>query len=908
MNNVPLPADFVLPELLQGQWTTAIICTYGADLTFFETRILKQLAQVPLRIVLADEQELNKTLDEMARTMGHNPRVNRTYFASPIHHARAAHVKLILLLGPTSGLMIVGSGNLGYEGYAAPGELWNVFSYSDEAPHHRDEFAAARQYIDALGEKGLLDSPAFQLIDSAWGESIWLEPSPRTLTATVTNLKRPIIEQLHEAASEPVEELIAYAPFHDADCVALQRLIDIFNPKLVRLLLTRNTSADPSAIERVLASAARSRVEEVQIKDDPGAYIHAKWVHLIHSRSETLLTGSANISRSALLRTAANGNLEMGVISTREPRAFEGIYSYLKQKTVDDVASLGISYQHDTDQEVEKVVHPIVLWSRLDGNTLTLVFDQPLPEGTVIDLQYHPNTRLAWDAITLDMDKVVLHLTRDCADLVAGGGKIQVRVDGKDTHVSFTWPYQLNYLHSRLDKVQHRDLFPRLGELPEHDDELHELLLGLEQSLIIDRASVWQITKPSVPEPQSPSEDEPAIRLEDLDWVQLGRAQRYGAYFPGARTRGLPPTDVQIMLAAIAGRLGEIGIEVNNGDVQGDEDLAYEGDTMSSEAGEAEALEEELEDELARRRLPVSTRTRMAFDRFARRYAAALDDLAFLTELGPIPAVTNAVIFNSLLSRLLDRQAISPIVAIAAQIKTWQFLWGGTAKTGIVSNLVEDDADTVREHLANADDRSTTLRGLAASLEYTTEIDTSLLQGIARHLLIDETFNLDTEQLIKAAGGPALASHLIDTLETVAKPASDTEILELVIGPHNIDRGRAEWRLDKVQRSGREARVHAFTVMSPIANLTHSLACEMLGHVAVASHYAGHEETYFRIRFEGNDKAIAFWDDTTESGVIWLGGDESPLKIDSITKPWPAWAIRVEQLRIALRNRSYAAA
>ena len=38
----------VVPELLQGEWTTALICTFGANLTFFETRLMSQLAQTPL--------------------------------------------------------------------------------------------------------------------------------------------------------------------------------------------------------------------------------------------------------------------------------------------------------------------------------------------------------------------------------------------------------------------------------------------------------------------------------------------------------------------------------------------------------------------------------------------------------------------------------------------------------------------------------------------------------------------------------------------------------------------------------------------------------------------------------------------------------------------------------------------
>ena len=101
-------ADLVLPELLQGQWTTAVICTFGADLTFFETRLLHQLAQVPLRLVLADDEQLAPTLAEAARTGQRHRLANKAYVAAPVRHGRAAHGKLVLLLGPSEGLLVVG--------------------------------------------------------------------------------------------------------------------------------------------------------------------------------------------------------------------------------------------------------------------------------------------------------------------------------------------------------------------------------------------------------------------------------------------------------------------------------------------------------------------------------------------------------------------------------------------------------------------------------------------------------------------------------------------------------------------------------------------------------------------------------------------------------------------------------
>jgi len=90
MNDSGPETTLVLPELLQGQWSSAMILTYGADLGFFEQRLAGQLAQVPLRLVLGDGRQLRKKLDEAARTGQRLKMANRSYLAAPIRHSRAA--------------------------------------------------------------------------------------------------------------------------------------------------------------------------------------------------------------------------------------------------------------------------------------------------------------------------------------------------------------------------------------------------------------------------------------------------------------------------------------------------------------------------------------------------------------------------------------------------------------------------------------------------------------------------------------------------------------------------------------------------------------------------------------------------------------------------------------------------
>ena len=896
MTAEPRP-NLVVPELLQGRWTTALICTFGANLMFFETRLMNQLAEVPLRLVLADNRQLAATLVEASRTGQRHRLANRAYVAAPIRHPRAAHAKLMLLLGPNQGRLIVGSGNLGYDGYASPGELWHVFAYSDDQPTHLNEFAAARVFIDGLASRELLDPPVVELLQTSWGEAAWLPNAAAGVASIRSNLDWPLLQQLRESVTEPVVELITHAPFHDADCAALQELIRVFEPQRVTLLVTDATSADPARIRSVLGDDASRLVERVQVRAEPAAYIHAKWVHLIHPATETLLTGSANLSRAALLRSSSNGNIEIGVISTGPRRSFDTLYDHLQRTRVADASALGITFLGSAAGDADEPrSDPAVLWSSLDARALTIMFDREVSSGTSLVLEDYAGRRLEFVSAQREPAVVVATLDQESADRVVEGGWVSVQIAGSKDGPSFTWPYQVGYLRGRLNKAGQREHLTRIGSLPEQDADLVELLRELDQTLIIDRESVWRIAKPgAAPEPEF--DDSMALGLNDLDWDRVRRDPRYGGYLAHGRSAGLPPTDIQIMLAAIAGRLGDIGLAPGAPPTTEDETLAHEGDTgLSAESDDAD---EELEDELTRRRLPVTTRTRMAFDRFVRRYASALGDHEFLDELGPVVGVSNAVIFGHLLARLLERGAVTPQHAVDAQVALWRLLWGDADNGGIAAGVDEESRGAVDEVLRSTAARATTLRGVVASLDLELYSEPrAALRDVARHLLVDEDFGLDVELLRDAGGGESLAPGFLEGLMQVAEQISDVEVIDYVLGSLGVPRSAAEWRVERVRRVGRsqsaECLSTTFVLGATIDGLTADTARELLERVAVAGYFAGHDHSYVRVRFEGNGKAVAFWDGDFERGRAMI--DDEITDFDWFEPAWPDWSLRAERL------------
>ena len=119
-----------------------------------------------------------------------------------------------------------------------------------------------------------------------------------------------------------------------------------------------------------------------------------------------------------------------------------------------------------------------------------------MPEETAFSLKDHADRAIVAVSTSIDGATAIVKLDKESADRLTDGGRISVRIDSDDDQLSFTWPYQLSHLRGRLDKAGQRERLPSIGNLPAQDAELYELLRELDQTLIIDRESVWRIAKP----------------------------------------------------------------------------------------------------------------------------------------------------------------------------------------------------------------------------------------------------------------------------------------------------------------------------------------------------------------------------------------------------------------------------
>lgn len=224
----------------------------------------------------------------------------------------AFHPKLALLAGENDISVAIGSGNPTLAGWAGNDELWTVLRHGPDGTA-----SGLRELGDWLGE--LPDVAAMP----AYTAEVLREVAAR-LTAfpghdgdarvvkVLNNLRHGLLSQLPQG---PVRELRMYAPFVDMSGPALAEIIRQFDPEHIVMGLQEHwTRYDGDAVLR----ATGNRTIEVRLLPE-GHYRHGKLLEWDTGDGRFALTGSANLTRAALLdATADGGNCELAVLAPVE--------------------------------------------------------------------------------------------------------------------------------------------------------------------------------------------------------------------------------------------------------------------------------------------------------------------------------------------------------------------------------------------------------------------------------------------------------------------------------------------------------------------------------------------------------------------------------------------------------------
>ncbi|MFL5796555.1 MAG: hypothetical protein ACJ77A_01315 [Actinomycetota bacterium] len=734
---MPGPDRINLSQAIQGPWRHAVLMTFGLDLGFFERAVLPQLGQTRGRLVLADHEQL--LAHQMAAARGRLVRqLNRSYVVGGVAVSGVAHAKLILLMAESQGRLLVGSGNLRLTGWGAIGELFTRYDLTEDDDSMLGAFLGAKELLDGLLERHLIDDFAGGYLEEIWSRTPWLGRTSAIapLGPVRHSLATSLLDQFVAAVEKRgvPEDLLLFAPFHDPECAALSSLLERTTPEAATLLVQpKHTSIDPQALARVMSQFPRLTVRPFGPRGDHSRPVHAKFILARFEDGHVCLQGSANVSRAGLMKTIPEGNVEITNLLTGDAESFSSVMDELwLGEPVSDPAELHVDLRPITSVLPATAIR--VLEAHWDGNVLTFrlagSFDKTTDIWVRLGSAFVPANLLnaELDPSRTGQLRLTLRLPDGVEELFSravpvaiylGDGPPPAEVSDEqltDPIFCVNQPFLIEQLDARSATVRLRDV--GLMSL-ENDRELEELLRALQGTMVYDRRTLIEARPPVAALEPDMDDEQLLIAYADVDYEALRASPRIGQYrhalAAGSKAGSGPlPTDIQLALrsitdafADIVGRIPERLKQVTfSSDWTAQEDdqtniddpALLEGDLETETPGEEDEASvdiEELEDEVERR-WSQAARLRVHWRNFMDRYLTGLRSPAWQELVGTAVLSGNYEIFSHVLQRLHRQPWLNfdfTKFLVHAQAETHGFVWGlsGSASAGWLSNLPERD-------------------------------------------------------------------------------------------------------------------------------------------------------------------------------------------------------------------------
>jgi hypothetical protein len=864
--------ELQLPEELKGAWEHALVLTYGADLPFFERSLARQLpVSCRNRLILADgKQHLEACIryaqGRLVRTL------NQHYVADGLRVRHAMHAKLILLTGQTRGRLLVGSGNLGMQGYASGGEIFTRYEYEPEGEDDLAAFISIRSFLEQLLERAPVGEIAAARLGHMFENSPWLFQQASDPDSPVRhNLDQSFLAQLLlEVAGEPVEQLTLAAPFYDAKATAFGTLLQELAPKRTRVLVQPNrTSVDPRVLDR-LAADHPGTVEIIPVgRDGDATYLHAKLILLKLAKRAICLQGSPNLSQVALLRAGENANVELANLIRGGRGDFDHLFADLDFGQANSAKELALAY------EPQDTVLPPALagWHLLRGqwrnDELTLDLSREPPELRDASLVVGDRAHTL-NVLSSSPRQLTLKLEKEAQDLLERTLPVAIEwtsAAGKE-RTNPVFAYNLLALERTLEAAIESERLSFVGSLDGLDDEeLERLLQELADSLVIDPEGLWKLAgrEPST----DTHEEELWLAYEDVDYEALRQHPKLSQYAAGFRSVGGQRSRLQMILASIAASFGPERSIVSAPAVNTITALD------ESEADTEEELERRAE-EREQRRAMLEAHLRRIFQNFIRRYLRGATSVQFEQRVGPEVIAQNYLVFSFILWRLFRKSWMPTDFLIESLLQTWSHFWGGGGNHAFIERLDEERRKQTLAWLGEHQANGLFLAGLYYAA-YLTRIEEDEqvridLRDRWRRIVCKPPFALNTSVVAEAV---QILAGLIPT----QPPSAHQLALEL------SELADYETRSSFVSSLGGPgaAWFEEVNVMRPALKRQISVPCLVLGGTArkgaildaLGRWMRFEQREFYRVRVDSSE-TVCFYDTLTGQGVYWEGRRTKP--------------------------------
>ena len=352
----------------QAFWSTgyhtALLTTFSFDPTIFENVILVAMRSRGCRNigVLADRAMMNRTLFELAPV----PRAGTAYHLAKTSVVGAFHPKMVLQLGQKEGRLMVGSANLTGAGLVGNLETVSTIVVNEEDRSATPLLAEALRYFERHSDKE--DRAMRDVLARAHAWSPWLADAEPGEEVTIRGERVAFLTESENAGigerfrnfvgDDLIDRLVIVSPYTDRTLEGFSRLRTAFGTPATSFVV--DPHEQDFTAETFEAQTGASLHSSKAHEWGGERRLHAKMVVVCGSRSDYMLTGSANASVAGLYsRLGGAGNAEAAIART-EPAgtAIDQLKLSDCLSTPMPLSALSLRHRAGSGTEVDRQVPP----------------------------------------------------------------------------------------------------------------------------------------------------------------------------------------------------------------------------------------------------------------------------------------------------------------------------------------------------------------------------------------------------------------------------------------------------------------------------------------------------------------------------------------------------------------------